>query len=131
MRITYMLCFAVLVLFSCKDDAEVVLEPSEDIVGSWSLSSATGGLNPVVFTYEKGEVTLEFSESTVTIINQTEEEIGFPEGVYAYELTENDFGGLSLVVDDGFFNGGFELFTTQFTIDQRAWDGPLYTFVRD
>jgi hypothetical protein len=131
LRLALLSCLAVFVLLACKDDAEVILEPGTEIEGSWSLISITGSFNPTVTPFEKGEVTLDFDDTSVTIVNQSDQtELGFEAGEYSYTLSNQD-GNQSLRIGDGILNGGFELFTTQFTIDQRAWDGPLYTFERN
>ncbi len=132
LRIALLSCLAVFVLLSCKDDTEeVVLVPSSEIIGSWSLVSITGSFDPSVTSFEKGDITLDFNDVSVTIVNRSDDQdIGFEAGEYNYTLTIGD-ENQSLLIGEGLLNGGFELFTTRFTIDQRAWDGVLYTFERN
>lgn len=131
LKITLLSCLSFLLMMSCKDDSDIELVTSDTVVGSWSLVRIEGGFSPTVNTFNKGEVTLDFSDSQVTINNQSDEmDLGFSEGEYAYTLTlEED--NQSLLIGDGMLNGVLELHTTQFTIDQRHFDGPLYTFERN
>jgi len=125
-----LMSLAFFVLFSCSDDSEVALEPGTNIIGSWSLVQMEAALSGIVTEFQPREITLEFSTDQVVITSDDNYEIGFSVGVYDYHIQSTD-SGEALRVGDGILNGNFELFTTQFTIDQRIWDGPLYTFVRN
>lgn len=126
----FSLCIAMIVFSSCSDDSEVGLVSSDDITGSWSLIRLEGGLSGIVTEFQPNDVTLDFSADQVTIASDDNYDIGFSVGVYDYQI-ESTVSGKALRVGDGILNGSFELTTTQFTIDQRLWDGPLYTFVRN
>ena len=130
LSITLLSSLIILALSSCSEDTEVGLEPDDDITGSWSLVRLEGGLSGIVTEFQPGDVILDFSSDQVTITSDDNYDLGFSVGVYDYQIESTDSGN-ALLVGEGILNGTFELFITRFTIDQRAWDGPLYTFERN
>lgn len=130
LRIALVSCLAIFVLMSCEDETEVVLKSDAEIVGSWSLIRLERGLTANITEYQPQQITLEFSADQVTIKSDDNYNLGFSVGVYEY-LVESTDQGEALQVGEGVLNGTFDLSTNQFTIDQRHFDGPLYTFVRN
>lgn len=130
LRIALVSCLAIFVLLSCEDETEVVLESDAEIVGSWSLIKLERGLTADVTEFQPQQITLEFSADQVTITSDDNYDLGFSVGVYEYLVASTDQGE-ALQVGEGILNGTFDLSSNQFTIDQRHFDGPLYTFVRN
>lgn len=130
LRITLLSCLVVFVLGSCNDDLGVILESNTGVIGSWSLIRTEGSFLGSVTEFQPEEVTLDFSADQVTIASDNSYDLVFFVGIYDYQIESADSGDF-LLVGEGVLNGSLELSATQFTIDQRAWDGPLYTFIRN
>lgn len=131
-----MSCLIVFVLGSCeKEEEEVLISPSEtDILGTWSLTQTEGGLSGIISDYSAGEFTMDFLEDEVVVVNASfESKGGIPSGTYPYALTMAEENVSLRIGEDGdpLLPGTFSYFGDRFTIDQRFFDGALYTFVRN
>lgn len=102
------------------------------VAGEWSLVNINGGLTGLNSNFEKGDITWDFDEETVTIANAldgNDDYSGFESGVYDYSIELIELTPY-LTIDEINIGAIYEAKADTLIFDYRAADGFQYVLVR-